>query len=125
MSRFSWAERVGSADSRSAGHLDVITRLADRLDLCALCDADKRRLTEAGESYGVRALYTNLDAMLAAEAPEVVYRLTPTDSTTVRLRFNLVVDAEGSDRGWIIDQVAVTSSGGLPPSRTYLPIITK
>jgi hypothetical protein len=49
----------------------------------------------------------------------------PTDSTTVRLRFNLVVDAEGSDRGWIIDQVAVTSSGGLPPSRIYIPIIKK
>ena len=75
---------VGSATgARSSSHLDVIARLSDKYELCALCDVDRDRLQAAGEHYGVRALYTNLDAMLAQEHPDVAYRLTPTDSTTM------------------------------------------
>lgn len=75
---------VGQAQgARSGGHLDVIARLSDKYQLCAFCDMDVERLRQAGEQYGVKALYTDLDNMLAQEAPDVAYRLTPTDSTTM------------------------------------------
>ena len=75
---------VGNAqEARSGGHLDVIARLSDKYDLCALCDVDSERLRQAGERYSVETLYTSLDEMLAKEALDVAYRLTPTDSTTM------------------------------------------
>jgi len=75
---------VGSKPSaRSNGHLDVIERLSDKYEFCALCDVDRGRLAAAGERYGVKGLYTNLDEMLAKEQPDVAYRLSPTDSTTM------------------------------------------
>lgn len=66
--------------ARSGGHLDAIAKFDDKYDFCALCDVDKDRADDAGERYGVKARYTNLDAMLRDEKPDVVYRLTPTDS---------------------------------------------
>jgi subtilisin-like proprotein convertase family protein len=50
----------------------------------------------------------------------------PVDATTARVRFRLKVDALGSDKGWIIDDVSVTALG-CPQPRTYvyLPLITK
>jgi len=72
---------VGSmAEARTAGHLGVIAALEDHYELCALVDLDRKRLREAGEHFGVEALYTDLDEMLRNERPDVVYRLTPTDS---------------------------------------------
>lgn len=73
---------VGSTSgARSNGHLDAIVKLSDRYDLCTLVDLDEQRLKETGKAYGVKALYTGLDDMLRQEKPDVVYRLTPTDST--------------------------------------------
>ena len=75
---------VGSfAGARSSGHLDVMAAMSDKYELCALCDMDKERLKRAGERYHVEALYTGLDEMLRQEKPDVAYRLTPTDSTTM------------------------------------------
>ena len=75
---------VGSMpEARSTGHLDVIARLSDKYEFCACCDIDRKRLKEAGERYAVKALYTDLDDMLRQEKPDVAYRLTPTDSTTM------------------------------------------
>ena len=73
---------VGSApETRSGGHLDTLLKLSDRYDFCAMVDLDEGRLKEAGERWGVKARYTDLDHMLEQEKPDVVYRLTPTDST--------------------------------------------
>ena len=67
---------------RSERHMEVIQKLSDMYELCALCDKDEHRLREAGETFGVKALYTNLDDMLRQEKPDVAYRLTPKDSMT-------------------------------------------
>ena len=67
---------------RSERHMEVIQKLSDMYELCALCDKDERRLREAGETFGVKALYTGLDDMLRQEKPDVAYRLTPKDSMT-------------------------------------------
>ena len=73
---------VGSKpEARSGGHLDAIKKLSDRYDFCAMVDLDKKRLNEAGKRWRVKARYTDLDDMLKQEKPDVVYRLTPTDST--------------------------------------------
>jgi hypothetical protein len=50
----------------------------------------------------------------------------PVNVTTARVRFRLEVDALGSDKGWVIDDISVTASG-CPRPRTYvyLPLIIK
>ena len=75
---------VGSVpEARSGGHLDVIAAMRDHYDFCALCDVDASRVRAVGERYSVKPRYTDLDAMLRQEKPDVVYRLTPTDSTAM------------------------------------------
>ena len=50
----------------------------------------------------------------------------PTGTMAARLRFSLMVDAAGSDKGWIIDDVMVRSSAsGEPRSKVYLPVVAK
>jgi hypothetical protein len=54
----------------------------------------------------------------------------PTGSTTVQLRFNLIADAEGSDKGWLLDNVAVKGCSTqpcapAPLSNVYLPVVIK
>jgi hypothetical protein len=50
----------------------------------------------------------------------------PPTAAMARLRFSLVADAEGSDKGWIIDDVTLTgSSAPAPPLEIYLPLIAK
>ena len=72
---------VGPTEAaRSATHIDTILKMSDMYELCAFCDKDPDRLREAGETYGVKALYTGLDEMLRQEKPDVAYRLTPKDA---------------------------------------------
>ena len=61
---------------RSEGHMEVIRRLSEMYELCALCDLDESRLREVGGMFGVRALYTNLDSMLRQEEPDAAYGFT-------------------------------------------------
>ena len=67
-------------EARSARHIETILKMSDLYELCAFCDLDSKRLREAGRTYGVKALYTNLEEMLRQEKPDIAYRLTPTDS---------------------------------------------
>ncbi len=48
----------------------------------------------------------------------------PTEATRVRLRFILLVDDTGSDKGWIIDEVSVINDPP-PSSLIYLPLLIK
>lgn len=77
-----------------------------------------------GGSYGPVA--TAVDEWPQVQWQPVALNLAaanvPTNATTVRLRFNLTVDAEGSDKGWIFDEVRV---GGEPSAQLYLPVIVK
>ncbi len=47
-------------------HLPVLSRMRDRFELRAVCDADEARARQVGEQYGA-AWYTSLEAMLAGE----------------------------------------------------------
>lgn len=49
------------------------------VELVALCDLDEQRLRAAGERHGVRALYPDLETMLAQEQPDIVHIATRTD----------------------------------------------
>jgi hypothetical protein len=50
----------------------------------------------------------------------------PPTAAMARLRFSLVADAEGSDKGWIIDDVTLKgSSAPAPALKVYLPLIAK
>jgi hypothetical protein len=66
--------------SRTRSYLDVITKLSDRYDLCAVCDRDPARVEQAAQAYGIAGRYTDLQEMLEAEKPDVALRMTPTDS---------------------------------------------
>ena len=65
---------------RTWGYLAVIRKLADMLDLCAISDADEGRSKRAAAEYAIPGVYTDLDTMLSTEKPDVVVRMTPTDS---------------------------------------------
>jgi hypothetical protein len=53
----------------------------------------------------------------------------PTTSTTTRLRFNLIADAEGSDKGWLLDDISLKSSQAQnhtsAQATIYLPLLVK
>ncbi len=61
---------------RAQGHAKAYG-LVERGKLVALCDMNEERLTAFGEQFGVGARYTDLDAMLAKEKPDVVHLVTP------------------------------------------------
>jgi predicted dehydrogenase len=66
-------------ESRSSRHIETILKMHDMYELCAFCAHDPKRLKEAGETFGVKALYTDLPEMLKQEKPDVAFRLTPKD----------------------------------------------
>jgi len=61
--------------------MEVINQLHDMYDHCAVMDISAENARAAAAAYGIPNVYTNLDAMLEKEKPDVVVRLTPTDST--------------------------------------------
>ncbi len=69
--------------SRARGYLATIQKLADLYTLCALCDHSEGSLQATGERFAVAARYTDVEKMLEAEKPDVVFVLVPTDGQTV------------------------------------------
>ncbi len=61
--------------ARGTHQAEMLQRIPE-LDLVTLCDIDSERLQAAGERFGVEALYTDLDAMLAQQPPDIVYIMT-------------------------------------------------
>jgi len=68
------------AHSRTRGYMAVIRRLPHLFDLCAVVDRDEAHTQEASEQFGIPAQYAHLDELLRDDPPDVVFRLTPTDS---------------------------------------------
>jgi predicted dehydrogenase len=58
-------------------HVQALNEAADRVELAAIVDNNPRRLEDFAESHGVRARYSDLQAMLAAEHPDIVHLCTP------------------------------------------------
>jgi len=74
---------VIGAGPRAQAYMAAITKLTDFYTFCAICDLDPQRGQAATEKYGVNSLYTNVEEMLTAEKPDVLFCLTPTDSLNV------------------------------------------
>lgn len=108
---------IGPGDYQDWGWVEISTDDGQTWQLLESCTG--------GGSYVVIAADEWSQVNWGTEELNLAQAGVPTDSTTVRLRFNLVVDAEGSDRGWIIDQVLVATGQSQPPSKIYLPIVLK
>ncbi len=76
---------VGAYESsRARGYLATMVKLTDLYTLCAICDHSEASLQAAGDLFGVEARYTDFEAMLREEKPDVVFVLVPTDGQTVQ-----------------------------------------
>jgi len=65
-------------NSISRWHIAGLAAL-DEFELIALCDTDDTRATEAAAAAGVGRVYSDYEAMLKAEQPDVVCVCTPND----------------------------------------------
>lgn len=74
---------VIGAGPRAQAYMTAITKLTDFYTFCAICDLDPQRRQAAAEKYGVKSLYKNVEEMLTAERPDVLFCLAPTDSLNV------------------------------------------
>jgi len=71
-----------SLDARTSGFLNVINMLNDMYEHCAIMDLNEKNAQTAAAHFNIPQVYTNLEEMLEKARPDVVVRLTPTDSTT-------------------------------------------
>jgi len=73
---------AGSAiGSRTSGFLEVINQLRDMYDQCAIMDINEANARAAAAAHNIPEVYTSLDDLFTRGKPDVVVRLTPTDST--------------------------------------------
>jgi len=61
---------------RAHGHAEAYAHLTRGVKV-ACCDLDEERLHAFGEKHGIDRRYTDLDAMLTREQPDVVHLVTP------------------------------------------------
>lgn len=69
-------------DARSSGFFEVINQLHDMYDQCAIMDLNEDHARAAAAAYNIPEVYTDLEDLFTKAKPDVVVRLTPTDSTT-------------------------------------------
>ena len=73
---------AGSAiGARTSGFLEVINQLHDMYDHFAIMDINEENARAAAAAYNIPEVYTSLDELFTRGKPDVVVRLTPTDST--------------------------------------------
>ncbi|MEO2005569.1 MAG: Gfo/Idh/MocA family oxidoreductase [Candidatus Poribacteria bacterium] len=77
-----------------------------RGELVAICDIDGPRLAAFGDEFGVDARYTDLDAMLEAEAPDVLHI-----GTAPAHRFDLIAAAVSHGVGGVIVEKPIAMQG--------------
>ena len=78
-------------------HAASLERLG-RSRIVAATDVDAGRLAAFGEKWSVPRLYPDLDALLAAESPDLVHLCTPPDCTRRRRSPRLAAGASGAVR---------------------------
>ncbi len=83
---------------RARGHTDAY-RFVKRGKLAAICDMDAARLNTFGDDFGISSRYTDLDAMLEKEKPDVLHIVTSpvVPNSDERIRYPLMKQA--SDAG--------------------------
>jgi len=73
---------AGSAiGARTSGFLQVINQLDDLYEHFAIMDINEDNARAAAAAYAIPEVYTSLEDLFARGQPDVVVRLTPTDST--------------------------------------------
>ncbi|NKY99187.1 Gfo/Idh/MocA family protein [Nocardiopsis alborubida] len=68
---------VGSGGIARGRHLPALTALGGRVDVVALADLDASLVAATADEWGVPGRYTDLDALLRAESPDLVIVCTP------------------------------------------------
>ena len=58
-------------------HVRALNAHADRIELAAIVDTNPQRLEDFAEQHGISARYSDLQAMLTAERPDIVHICTP------------------------------------------------
>ena len=83
---------------RARGHADAY-RFVKRGKLAAICDMNEERLNTFGDDFGISSRYTDLDAMLEKEKPDVLHIVTSpvVPNSNERIRYPLMKQA--SDAG--------------------------
>ncbi|MCG9131961.1 Gfo/Idh/MocA family oxidoreductase [Candidatus Poribacteria bacterium] len=83
---------------RARGHADAY-RFVKRGELAAVCDMDEERLDNFADEFGISSRYTDLDAMLEKEKPDVLHIVTSPviPNSNERIRYPLMKQA--SDHG--------------------------
>jgi len=61
--------------ARGTHQAEMLQRIPE-MELAALCDIDSDKLQEFGKRFGVTARYTDVDAMLADQPPDIAYIMT-------------------------------------------------
>ncbi|MET0237884.1 MAG: Gfo/Idh/MocA family oxidoreductase [Kibdelosporangium sp.] len=68
---------VGTGGIAEIGHIPALRAVADEVEVVAAVDTDPERLEDFRQRYGIPAGYGSVDAMLAAEKPDLVLVCTP------------------------------------------------
>lgn len=68
---------VGSGGIARGRHLPALAALGGRVDVVALADLDASLVAATADEWGVPGRYTDLDALLSAESPDLVIVCTP------------------------------------------------
>jgi predicted dehydrogenase len=66
--------------SRTSSFLETINQLHDMYDQFAIMDINEENARAAAKAYDIPEVYTSLDDLFSKGKPDVVVRLTPTDS---------------------------------------------
>ena len=65
------------AGGRAVGSHYPSLRDLPGVSICAIAELDEERMTKAAEQFGVKKLYADYKAMIAAEKPDAVYAIMP------------------------------------------------
>jgi predicted dehydrogenase len=84
---------VGAGGIAAGTHLPAVREHGDRAEVVAVVDVDRDRAAAFATEFGVPAAYQDVDAMLAAEHPDLVCVCTPPAAHYVAVRASLAAGA--------------------------------
>ena len=64
---------IGAGGRAQSAHYPSVRRLADRVQMAAVCELDEQRLAQVAEKYGVTRTYRDHRALLDEIDPDLVY----------------------------------------------------
>ena len=68
---------IGTGLIANLKHIPSWQRLAGRADLACICDLNEKQAKEVADRFGIRHVYSDVDAMLAEQKPSIVDICTP------------------------------------------------